>query len=148
MARTSLLLAALLLLVTGAAAQDKPSFAGTWKLAGDVADPFTAPQMTVTQDSKKMTVTASTQLGEVKTPYNLDGNQVKAPLDFNGTTLTRVTKAAWNGSKLILTVTVNFKGKPSETRAIWSLNTDGTLVIETTLAGGTPVTSKATYKKG
>jgi hypothetical protein len=152
MARTSALLIAFVLLGTSAAAQEKPSFAGSWKLAGDPADPFTAPLITVAQDAKTLTVTASTQMGEIKTPYNLDGTETRAPMDFNGTTFDRVTKAAWNGSKLVLTVKSEFNGQSFETKATWSLNTDGTLLVETTRpdfqGGGAPVTSKATYKKG
>lgn len=152
MARTSALLIAFVLLVTSAAAQEKPSFAGSWKLAGDPADPFTAPQITVAQDAKTLTVTASTQMGEIKTPYSLDGTETRAPMDFNGTTFDRVTKAAWNGSKLMLTVKSEFNGQSFETKATWSLNADGTLLVETTRpdfqGGGAPVTSKATYKKG
>jgi len=152
MRRTSSLFIAVVLLVTGAAAQEKPSFSGTWKLAGDASDPFTAPQMTVAQDTKTMTVTASTQMGEIKTPYNLDGTETRAPMDFNGTTFDRVTKAAWNGSKLVLTVKSEFNGQSFETKATWSLNADGSLLVETTRpdfqGGGTPVTGKATYKKG
>jgi len=147
MARTSSFLIALVLLVTGAAAQDKPTFAGTWKLASD-ADPYTVPQMIVVQDAKTMTVTSSTQIGELRTTFNLDGTEAKAPVDFNGSTFDRVTKAVWNGSKLMQTVTTHFGRRPYETRVAWSLNADGTLLVETTLAGGAPVTSKATYKKG
>jgi len=152
MARTSSLLIAFVLLVTGAAAQEKPSFAGTWKLVGDAADPFMAPQLTVAQDAKTLTVTASTQMGEIKTPYSLDGTETRAPMDFNGTAFDRVTKAAWNGSKLLLTVKSEFNGQSFESKSTWSLNTDGTLLVETTRpdfqGGGGPVTSKATYKKG
>ena len=88
MARPFSLFIALVLLVTGAAAQDRPNFAGTWKLASD-ADPYTVPQMTVVQDAKTMTVTSSTQIGELRTTFNLDGTEAKAPVDFNGTTFDR-----------------------------------------------------------
>src|SRR5215510_6720799 len=80
-------------------AQEKPSFAGTWKLTSQAADPFTAPQMTVVQDAKTMTVTASTQMGEIKTNYNLDGTTARSPLEFNGQSFDRVTEAAWDAGK-------------------------------------------------
>ncbi len=146
----------LLLVLTVASAvvsaQDKPNFAGTWKLAGEAPDMMTAPQMVVVQDAKTLTVTSSSQMGEFKTPFNLDGTETRAPLEFNGTTFDRVTKAAWSGNKLVLTTKSEFNGQSFETKMTWTLNTDGTLLIESTRpdfqGGGGPVTTKATYKKG
>ena len=53
------------------AAQEKPNFSGTWKITGDAADPFTAPQVVVVQDAKTLTLTASSQMGEFKTVFNV-----------------------------------------------------------------------------
>ena len=50
------------------AAQDKPAFAGTWKLADPAtADMFTPTVMTVVQDAGALTVTTTSQMGEFKT---------------------------------------------------------------------------------
>ena len=142
----------LTLLVTAASAQTKPNFAGTWKLAGAAADQFTAPQMVVVQDAKMITVTATSQMGEFKTPFNLDGTELRAPLEFNGQSFDRMTKATWTDNKLMLTTKSEFNGQTFETKMTWTLNTDGTLLVESTRpdfqGGGAPVTSKATYKKG
>ena len=142
---------AFLALAAGAAAQDKPNFSGNWKLAGTGPE-FTPSQMVIAQDAKTLTITATSQMGEFKTPYNLDGTELKAPLDFNGTTVDRVTKAAWNGSNLVLTATSSFQGQSFEMKMVFSLDKDGTLQIESTRpdfqGGGAPVTSKLTYKKG
>jgi len=141
----------IVLSVAALAAQDKPNFAGTWKIVGDSGDMMVAPQMTVAQDAQTLTVTASTQMGEIKTVYNLDGSENKAPLDFNGTSIDRVTKAAWTGAKLTMTVLTNFNGQSFESKAVWSMNQDGTLHVETTRpdfqGGGSPVTSTVNYKK-
>ena len=141
--------------LTGAilAGQEKPSFVGTWKLSADAApDMFTSPQLTVAEEGKTMTVTNASQMGEFKTTYSLDGTEAKSPIDFNGTTIERVTKTAWDGSKLLLTITSNFNGQSFETKQVWSLGADGTLTVEVTRpdfqGGGAPVTTKATYKKG
>lgn len=135
-------------LVTG---QEKPNFSGTWKLASEAADMFISPQLTVTQDGKTMTVTNTSQMGEFKTTYSLDGTETKSPIDFNGNTIDRVTKTAWDGGKLLLTVTSNFDGQSFESKSVWSLGADGTLQIEVTRpdfqGGGGPVTTKASYKK-
>jgi hypothetical protein len=42
---------------------------------------MTAPQMTVTQNAKTMVVTASTQMGEIKTNHNPDGTEARSLLD-------------------------------------------------------------------
>ena len=141
----------LALLGTTVFAQDKPNFAGTWKLASTAADQFTAPQMVVVHDAKMITVTASSQMGEFKTPFNLDGTEAKAPLEFNGQSFDRVTKAAWTGNTLVLTTKSEFNGQVFETKMTWTLNTDGTLLVASTrpdFQGGGSVTGKATYKKG
>ena len=63
----------------------------------------------------------------------------------------RVTKTAWDGNKLVVTVTANFGGQAFETKSIWSIGADGALLIEMTRpdfqGGGAPVTTKTTYKK-
>jgi hypothetical protein len=140
------------LTVASLSAQEKPNFAGTWKLASEAGDPFTSPQLVVVQNAKTLTVTSTSQMGEIKTTYNLDGTEARSPLDFNGTTIDRVTKAAWSGSKLVLTAISDFNGQTFEVKSTWTLNADGTLLSETTRpdfqGGGAPTTTKSTYKKG
>lgn len=134
-----------------AAAQGKASFTGTWKIGAPNGDAFAASSMTVAQTDKTLTVTSTSQMGEIKTIYNLDGTEAQSPLDFNGNTIDRTTKAAWDGDTLVLTTTVNFNGTAIQEVRKWSLDAAGTLTEETTRpdfqGGGSPVTSKATYKK-
>jgi hypothetical protein len=146
--------AAVVLVLSGlsVAAQDKPNFAGTWKLTSEGGgDPFTSPEMVVTQDAKLMTVTTSSQMGEIKTSYNVDGTEGSSPLDFAGNSIPRTTKLAWEGSKLVMTTKADFGGMPFETKAVWTLDASGTLQVETTRpdfqGGGGPVTTKGSYKK-
>jgi hypothetical protein len=134
-------------------AQDKPNFVGTWKLPADAQpEPFIPPQMVVALDGKTMTVVATGQMGEFKTTYNMDGTEAKSPIQFNGDTIDRTTKAAWDGNKLVMTVIANFNGQSFETKTVWSLGADGALQVELTRpdfqGGGGPITSKLTYKKG
>lgn len=147
---------AMLLGALALASQAKPNFAGKWTMVPDANAPaaggmFAASAMTAVQDDKTLTVTVTGQMGEVKTTYNLDGTEGKSPLEFNGTTIDRVTKAAWEGSKLVLTTTSNFNGQSFETKQVWSLGADGGLVVESTRpdfqGGGAPITTKLTYKK-
>ena len=137
----------------GATAQEKPNFVGTWKLAdAATADMFTPTQITVAQDTTVLTITTTGQMGEFKTTYNVDGTEGRSPLDFNGTTIDRTTKMAWDGNKLVLTSTSEMNGQTAEFKSVWSLTPDGTLATETTFpdfqGGGAPITTKASFKKG
>jgi hypothetical protein len=137
---------------TAAGAQDKPNFAGTWKLI-DPAQPdqFTASQIVVSQDATLLTVVVTSQMGEFKTTYKLDGTEGRSPLDFNGQTIDRATKATWNGNKLTLWTGSEMNGQVIEFKSVVSAGADGTMVIESTFpdfqGGGGPITQKATYKK-
>ena len=94
-------------------------------------------------------MTTTTQAGETKTVYNLDGSESKNPLTMQGNTIERVSKAKWDGAKLVITTTTNFQGTPIETTQTWSLDASGGLVIESTSnIGGNPTNTKMVYKKG
>jgi hypothetical protein len=133
-------------------AQDKPDFVGTWKLVGDAADMFTATQIVVAKNDTVLTVTTTGQMGEFKTDYKLDGTAGSSPLDFQGNTIDRTTKATWNENKLTLTATSDMNGQSFEVKSVVSGGPDGTMIVETTFpdfqGGGAPVTIKSTYKKG
>jgi hypothetical protein len=155
--------AILALVIAGASmsAQSKPTFAGKWT---QVPDPNAAAagggrgrgmggglgqEFTAVQDDKTLTVTTNNpQLGELKTVYNLDGSESKNPLNFGGQTVDRVSKVKWDGAKLVITTTINFDGNVAESTQSWTLDGSGNLVVESSSNfGGTPTTSKATYKK-
>jgi hypothetical protein len=136
---------------TAAAAQNKPDFTGTWKLAGEAPDQFTPSQIVVGKDAKMLTVTVTGQMGEFKTTYNLDGSEGRSPLDFQGNTVDRMTKMAWNGDKLTLTAASDMGGQAFEVKSVVSSGPDGTMIVETTFpdfqGGGGPITTKASYRK-
>lgn len=139
-------------LAAGLAAQTKPDFSGSWKIApGGSADMFTPPALAVVQDATTLTVTSSSEMGEFKTTYNLDGTNGRSPIDFGGNVIERTTKLARDGEKLVLTTTSDFGGQVIEFKQIWSIAADGSLEVEATRpdfeGGGAPVTTKATYKK-
>lgn len=151
MKRILSLVFATLALAAAAAAQDKPSFVGTWKLAGDAPDQFTPTQIVVAQDATVLIVTTTGQMGEFRTTYKLDGTAGASPLDFQGNTIDRTTKMAWNENKLTLTATSDMNGQAFEVKSVVSAGPDGAMVVETTFpdfqGGGGPITTKATYKK-
>jgi hypothetical protein len=140
-------------------AQAKPSFAGKWTL---VPDPNAAApaggrggrggfgglgqEFTVAQDDKTLTVTTTTQAGEVKRVYNLDGSDSKNTMNFGGNAMEQVSKVKWDTNKLVITTTSNFNGNPIESTQTWSLDATGNLVVEQSgRQGGAP--TKTTYKK-
>jgi len=134
------------------AGQDKPSFVGTWKLSDPAApETFTPTVMTVVEDATALTVTTTSQMGQFKTSYRLDGSEAPSPLDFNGMTIDRMTKLVWDGNRLLLITTSKMEGQSLEFKSTWSLTADGALATETTVpdfqGGGAPITTKATYKK-
>jgi hypothetical protein len=140
------------LLAGGLTAQAKPNFAGSWKptTAPAADDMFASSALSATQDDKTFTTTATGQMGDIKTVYNLDGTEAKSPLDMNGMTIDRTTTLAWDGPKLVLTSKSDFNGQAFEVKQVWSLADDGTLTVETTRpdmqGGGGPVTTKTVYK--
>jgi hypothetical protein len=148
----SIVLASVALVTAAANAQDKPDFTGTWKLAGEAQDQFTPSQIVVAKDTALLTVTVTGQMGEFKTTYKLDGTAGSSPLDFQGNTIDRTTKLAWNENKLTLTAASDMGGQPFEIKSVISAGPDGTMLVETTFpdfqGGGAPITTKATYKKG
>jgi hypothetical protein len=136
------------------AGQAKPNFSGKWAITGDAAGAggmMTPAAITVVQNDKTFTMTASSQMGEIATVFNLDGSEAKSPLDINGMSIDRLTKAVWEGDKLVLTTKASFDGNAFETKAVWSLAADGTLAVESTRpdfqGGGAPITTKSAYKK-
>ena len=157
-------LCVVLTLVAGAAAafaQAKPSFAGKWTLVPDPNAPAPTGRgrgafgaglgqaFSAEQNDKTLTVVTTTQAGEAKAVYNLDGSESKNPLTFNGNTIDRVSKAKWDGAKLVITTTTNFNGNANESTQTWSLDATGTLVVESMgNFGGNTTTQKTTYKKG
>ncbi len=142
---------ATLVLAAAAAAQNKPDFTGTWKLAGEAPDQFTPSQIVVAKDATLLTVTTTGQMGEFKTTYKLDGTPGPSPLDFQGNMIDRTTKMAWSDNKLTLTASSNMNGQAFEIKSVVSSGPDGTMILETTFpdfqGGGAPITTKATYKK-
>jgi hypothetical protein len=141
------------LVASTAAAQDKPSFAGTWKLS-DPAQPdmMTPSQIVISEAAGVLTMVTTGQMGEFKTTYNLDGTQGRSPLDFNGQAIDRATKATWNEKKLTLVTSSDMGGQVIEFKVVLSLTPDGALLAESTFpdfqGGGAPINAKATYKKG
>ena len=146
---------ATILAATVASAQT-PNFAGKWTL---VPSPSAMPggfggglvqEAVITQDATAITIKRTSQMGEFTTIYKLDGSESKNTLTVQGNTIDQVSKAKWDGDKLVITTTMNFNGNASESTMVLQLDASGQLVVESTGAGrggGPPTTTKMTYKK-
>lgn len=152
---------ALVLAVPAANAQDKPNFSGTWTLVPDPNAPAPGGRggggglgqaATITQDDKTLTVTRTTQQGEVKTVYNLDGSESKNMMTMRGGQVEQVSKAAWGeGNKLVITTNYTMGENAVSTTQSFALDASGQLIHTTTgvgRGGGAPMTTTRTYKKG
>jgi hypothetical protein len=158
-------------LAASAFAQAKPDFSGKWMM-----DPASAPappagggggggggrgggrgggagfgqEFEAKQDAAALTITRVQGDQTVTAVYKLDGSESKNMVAGRGGQQEQVSKAAWEGSKLSITTTLNFGGNAIEQKRVLSLE-GGNLVIEQTAPGrdgGAPTTSKVVYKKG
>ena len=165
MRRMAIALSAAVLLVSAGLSAQAPNFAGKWTL---VPDPnaaaggggkggrggggggFCGMECTITQDAKTLTVVRTTQAGEQKAVYNLDGSDSKnsVPGRQGGAPTDVVSKATVAGGKITIASTREFNGNQIKTSQTLSLD-GGNMVIETsTDMGQGPQTSKQTFKKG
>ena len=149
--------AALVLVTATMLAQAPPNFAGKWTL---VPDPNAAQgagmggigqTATIEQDAAALTVTRTTPMGTFTSIYKLDGSESKNTANMGGNSVDMLSKAKWDGAKLLVNTSMNFNGNPVETSMVMALDPTGNLVVETTRpdfqGGGGPVTTKSTYKK-
>jgi len=152
---TTALVAICALMLTVAGAQTQPSFAGKWTLVPDAnsqaAAGMVAQTVNITQDANTLTMTRTTQMGEITTTYKLDGSESKNTLNFQGNSMDQVSIAKWDASKLKIDTKMNVQGQDVQLSSVLSLDPSGNLIIETTRpdfqGGGAPVTTKLTYKK-
>jgi hypothetical protein len=89
--------------------------------------------------------------GEVRLVYNLDGSESRNTVQGRGGATEQVSRARFDGTKLVITTTVNAGGTPVETTMALSLNAQGQLVVENTgvgRGGGAPTTTTLNYTKG
>ena len=150
----------LAMVATGLLAQTPPNFAGKWTLVPDANAPAGGGRgmgglgqtATIVQDANTLTITRTTQMGEITSTYKLDGTESKNTLSFQGNSFDQLSTAKWDAGKLKVNTKMDFQGTPVETSMVISLDESGNLVVESTRpdfqGGGAPVTTKMIYKKG
>jgi hypothetical protein len=156
--RRDVLVIALMSFITVAvtlSAQGKPDFSGNWVLdttSGDGAGrggPITAGvQLMVKQDAKTLTLTRLQGDQTVTETVNLDGSETREMIEALGGTRERVSRATWDGNKLVINATLSVDGKILQQNRVMSME-GGNLVIEQIgPGGGGPATIRRVFKKG
>jgi hypothetical protein len=115
---------------------------------------FCGQECTIAQDATTLTVTRTTQAGEQKAVYKLDGSESKNMQQGRGGQTEIVSKAMWDGGKLnISTQQPGRDGGPGATQKVTVSMNAGMMEVETAVegggapAGGAPGGNKQTYKK-
>ena len=154
----------------GLSAQAKPDFSGKWVMdpASAPAPPAGAPagggggggrgggrggggggfgqEFTAVQNAKTLTITRMQGDQTINTVYNLDGSESKNTTQGRGGPQEQVSKAVWEGAKLVITTTTQF-GEQKQTLSMEG----GNLAVERSQPGrdgGAPTVTKLVYKKG
>lgn len=150
---TILSTAAVILMAAGLVAQTKPSFAGAWKIAGDLNDGggqgSPGPDLTITQGPTAMTLEyrgSGQAPAPLKLTYKLDGSVSRNSMPSRaGAPVEQASKATWSGNNLVVTTTT----AAGEEKRTFSVE-GGNLVIETSAParnGGARNVTKVTYKR-
>ena len=155
-------LAAVLITVVSAGAQQKPDFSGAWVLVQDRSSQTMKGSVVVSvsgllgdkfsavQDAKTLTLTITVAaLGrDIKAVYNLDGSESRNLNPAGGGPDEPIfSRASWEGDKLVILTrgTTLVDGKPLETKRVIWLEKDGLLAIERS-AEGAP-TLRSVYQR-
>jgi len=95
---------------------------------------FCGQECTIAQDATSLTVTRTTQAGEQKATYKLDGSESKNP-GRGGADV--VSKAMWDGAKLTITTQQPGRdGGPGVTQKVSVAMNAGMMEVETATEGG------------
>jgi hypothetical protein len=161
---------AVVLTAANAFAQGKTNFAGTWVReapaggggggaaggggggggrGGGGGGGF-GMEPTITQTPTAITIKwmgGGQQPTEQVRTYNLTGDSKNKVMGRGGET-EEVTKASWDGAKLVLTTAITTQAGAAERKQVLSIE-GGNLVVEQTQPGreGAPATTKIVYKK-
>jgi hypothetical protein len=130
--------AAIVMMAAGALAQQKPSFAGEWKIVRSSGQQGTpGPDLIVTESAGAMTVEYPKT--SVKLVYELDGSASKNTMAVRGGAPTeQVSKATWSGANLVVTTTT----RAGEEKQTFSMDGDD-LVVE----ASAPTHTKIVYQR-
>jgi len=162
---------AMLMFVASVYAQGKPNFSGKWtrdaekttaanpNMGGGGGGGGRGPggggggggDMAIAQDATTLTITRTTQNGESKTVYKLDGSESKNMMAGRGggDPVEQISKAKWVGSTISVETTNQGQNGPTVSTTVYSMEGDSLVIASTRPGrnGGDPTTTKTYYKK-
>ena len=140
--RTVLAGAVVLAVSATVVAQNKPNFAGTWRLL-DASD--ADGDMVITQDATTLSIAHAHGDGQHKSTFDLTGKEHRSPNPAHRADMD-VSTTKWEGSALVIDVTLQNGVK---LRDRLSIGSDGLLTFETTaiFPDGRKETTKGVWRK-
>jgi hypothetical protein len=147
--RRSVLIAACVAFASVVAfAQAKPNFSGTWVTVSpaDVA----GQEQEVRHTPTMLSTGHASEGGGHHATYKLDGSESRNELTTHGEQIVTISKAVWEGNKLIVTNATSYPGSPkTESKSVWSIDPEGRLVIEhtRTVTGQPPFNITLVHKR-
>jgi hypothetical protein len=130
---TLLTLVAGAVLTIGLAAQAPPNLSGMWRIPSSVPLVGHPPELTITQTTDTVTMRMPNRQPETLT-FRLDGQESRNQSAGPGAPVETVSRAAWEGAKLVITTTTTMAGGPIASRQVYSLSGDQ-LVVESSNVG-------------
>lgn len=103
----------------------------------------------ITQDASTVTIMRKTESGEQTSVYNLDGSESRNLLSFGDESVEQVSRASWEGGRLLITSSVDLGASALETTMSLSFDSSGMLVVESSVPSGSgqPATSTKLYRR-
>ena len=145
-------------LAPGLVAQDIPDFGGTWNREGPAPAQAAGAGIaglgttaTITQTDSTITLSRTSQFGQLSSVYNLDGSSRSSTLNIGEFSVPQNSTATWADGALLLTTSMEYNGNYFEISVKLSLDAEGKLTAVVTtpgFQGGGPAQDTATYTKG
>ena len=111
--------------------EQRPNFSGRWVIIQP--EKGAGQEQIIKHDDKMLSKTPVGDRGGPPATYQIDGMEHRTVLPMRGEQIVSVTKAAWEGNTLVLTILENYpNGMKLNVKEVWSLDAQGRLVVEET----------------
>ena len=109
----------------------RPNFSGRWAIV-QPAKGGGMEQM-IKHDDKTLSKTPMSGRGGPPSTYQLDGVERRSVIPMSGQEIVVLTKAAWEANTVVIVTTESYPtGQKLTVREVWSMDTQGRLVIDVT----------------
>ena len=111
--------------------EQRPNFSGHWVIVQP--EKGAGREQVIRHDDKVLSKTPVGDRGGPPATYQIDGVEHRAVLPMRGEEIVTVTKAAWEGNTLVVTILESYpNGMKLNVKEVWSLDAQGRLVVEAT----------------